>query len=94
MSGSDRPEPLMDEGTPEDAEAACVALVPVVTTAQWSGIPAHPPRSDSNFITHLIATAQHVPQTCCLRRAAPADAKSAYTHHGPLAGCTRTQKII
>jgi hypothetical protein len=84
----------MDEGVPADAGPACVALVPVVTAAQWSGIPAQPPRSDSSFITHLIATAQHVPQTCCLRRAEPADAQNAYTHHDAVSGSTRTRKII
>jgi hypothetical protein len=84
----------MDQGAPADAGEACVALVPVVASAQWTQIPAVKARSDSGFITQLIATAQHVPQTCSLRRAAPADAQYAYTHHGAAAGSTRTQKII
>jgi hypothetical protein len=60
-----------------EARPASVALVPVVTSAQWS----HPPdlsRADPTFVTHLIATAEHVPQTCSLRRATPADAQAAY----------------
>ncbi len=35
-------------------------------------------RADPTFVTHLIATAEHVPQTCSLRRATPADAQTAY----------------
>jgi hypothetical protein len=35
-------------------------------------------RADPTFVTHLIATAEHVPQTCSLRRATPADAQAAY----------------
>jgi len=31
-------------------------------------------------LAQLIATAAHVPQTCKLRRATPADAQSAYGH--------------
>jgi len=36
--------------------------------------------TDASFLTQLIATAAHVPQTCKLRRATPADAQSAYGH--------------
>jgi hypothetical protein len=35
-------------------------------------------RPDTGFVTQLIATAEHVPQTCTLRRATPADALAAY----------------
>jgi hypothetical protein len=35
-------------------------------------------RPDSIFITHLIATAEQVPQTRSLRRASAADAQTAY----------------
>jgi hypothetical protein len=55
-----------------------MALVPMVTSAQWSQIPQLS-RSDSTFVAHLIATAEHVPQTCSVRRATPADAQSAYS---------------
>jgi hypothetical protein len=55
----------------------CVELVPVSGPAQRSrsyrrGLP------DSNFVTHLIATAEHAPQTRSLRRASLADARIAY----------------
>jgi len=35
-------------------------------------------RPDAGFVTHLIATAEQLPQTRNLRRAATADAHSAY----------------
>jgi len=35
-------------------------------------------RNDPSFITQLIATAAHVPQTRQLRRASPEDAQSSY----------------
>jgi hypothetical protein len=44
--------------------------------------PARPirslPRPDASFLTHLIATAEHSPQTRTLRRASSADALAAY----------------
>lgn len=36
------------------------------------------PRTDPSFLTHLIATEQHSPQTRTLRRASSADALTAY----------------
>jgi hypothetical protein len=97
----DQPEQTVDDGVfTEDAESACTkpactALVPVVPSVQWS----HPPllqRADSTFVTQLIATAEHDPQTRALRRATLADAQSAYganRHHTVGAG-VRTRQII
>ena len=83
MSGSDRPEPAADDGVVFDAKPACTALVPMASAASWShhlGQPKAPlTRPDSSFVTHLIATAEHAPQTRSLRRATPADAQNAYT---------------
>jgi len=84
MSGTGRPEQIADDGVIFDVEPAldikpaCMALVPMVTPAQWSPIPQLS-RSNSTFVAHLIATAEHVPQTCSVRRATPADAQSAYS---------------
>jgi hypothetical protein len=62
-----------------DVNPPCVALVPVVESARWSHVPNQLLlRADPTFVTHLIATAEHVPQTCSLRRATPADAQAAY----------------
>jgi hypothetical protein len=97
MSDSDRPEPLADDGVVFDATPACTALVPVIQPAPWSPTLSLPlSRPDSPFVTHLIATAEQVPQTRNLRRATPADAKSAYgaSRHQAQGASVRTQQII
>jgi hypothetical protein len=79
MSGTDRAGQV-DDGVLADAKRPCVALVPMVTAAKWSSISSSQlSLSDSIFVAHLIATAEHVPQTRSLRRATPADAQSAYS---------------
>jgi hypothetical protein len=78
MLDNDRPEFAVDEGVVPDAKPACVALVPVTALVRRSHS-LHPRWSpNSIFVTHLIATAEHAPQTCGLRRATYADAESAY----------------
>ena len=66
-----------EDGVFEDVSQPSVALV---STAQEvraaSKLPL--PRPDPSFVTQLIATAEQVPQTRELRRAAPSDALSAY----------------
>ena len=70
----------IDDGVVSDTGPACVALVPMVTAAHWSQIPRHQlTRSNSTFVTHLIASAEQVPQARSLRRAMLADAQSAYS---------------
>jgi hypothetical protein len=94
MSGSDRAEQAED-GIFEDIEPPCVALVPVMASAEWTQ-PASQPRSNSLFLTHLIATAERAPQTRSLRRATAADARTAYNahqHQVPRAGI-KTRQII
>jgi hypothetical protein len=79
-----QPDPTSEDGDLTDAkpfhvESACVALVPVLPSVQWSQGSGQPlPRPDSIFVTHLIATAEQAPQTRTLRRATPADAQAAY----------------
>lgn len=77
MLGSGRPEQTVDDGVHAGEGPGCVALVPAVATVQWSRVPDQR-LSRADFVTQLIATAEHVPQTCSLRRASPADAKAAY----------------
>jgi hypothetical protein len=77
MPGSDGSETTADDGVFAAEKPACVALVPVVPTVQWSRIPDQG-GSRADFVTQLIASAEHVPQTRSLRRASPADAKAAY----------------
>jgi hypothetical protein len=100
MSDTGRPEQTTDDGVifnakpASDAKPACTALVPTVTSAQWSQIPQLP-RTNSTFVTHLIATAEHVPQTRSLRRASPADARSAYAANQQVQGAAiRTRQIV
>jgi hypothetical protein len=63
-----------------DTRPASTALVP--TTASSYRAPAsRMSRPDPSFVAHLIATAQQLPQTRHLRRAAPQEALSAYAAH-------------
>lgn len=80
MFDTDRSEDIL-EGEVLGAEApACVALVPVTQTVQWAR-KATMARPDPTFLTQLIATAEHVPQTRSLRRASIEDAQTAYGAH-------------
>lgn len=84
-----------DERIVADAEPPCVALVPVIQTVRWSRA-ADPLLSRADFLTQLIATAEHAPQTRSLRRGTPADAKTAYSAkrpQTPTAGL-RTRQVI
>ena len=101
MLSTDRPEQMVEDGVfTEDAESACakpacMALEPVVPSVQRSH-PAHLQRADSIFVTQLIATAEHDPQTRALRRATLADAQSAYgaTRRHTTGAGIRTRQII
>jgi hypothetical protein len=97
MLDTDRPGQTMDDGVLADAKPPCVALVPMVTAAKWSRISSSQlSLSNSTFVAHLIATAEHVPQTRSLRRATPADAQNAYsTNQHRLQGAgMRARQII
>ena len=65
---------------PSAVKPPCVALVPLMPVMQGPRTPDRQ-RSRADFVTHLIATAEHAPQTCHLRRATPADAQIAYKAH-------------
>jgi hypothetical protein len=95
MSGSERPEQTADDGVQTDVRPACVALVPVVSTVHWSRVPDQQ-ASRADFVAHLIATVEHAPQTCSLRRATPADAQTAYRarQSQPPGAGGRTRQII
>jgi hypothetical protein len=97
MTGSGRPEQTDHDGNVADARPPCVALVPMVQPTQWTRTASQPSaRPASTFITQLLATADHAPQTRNLRRASAADAQSAYSANrlqGPCAGI-RTRQII
>ena len=95
MSSGDRPEPEVDDGI--EAKSPSVALVPVIPSAQWSHSPGRRWPANSIFVTQLIATAEHAPQTRGMRRATLADAQSAYSarRQGLARGAgSRTRQII
>jgi hypothetical protein len=95
MLSSSRPDQTIDDGVFAEANPACVALVPVVSTAHWSEVPDQQ-LSRADFVAQLIATAEYVPQTRSLRRATPDVAKAAYqaSQHHPLGAGIRTRQII
>jgi hypothetical protein len=95
MSGTDRPEQPVDDSVLADAKPACVALVPVIPTVDWSRVPDQQ-MSRADFVTQLIATAEYAPQTRSLRRATPADAQAAYqaNRHQAHGAGIRTRQII
>jgi len=74
----DHSEQIVEDAVFEEVAPESSALVPLVPSAHQADIfPL--PRPDPTFLTHLIATAQQLPQTRKERRAAPADALSEYS---------------
>jgi hypothetical protein len=59
-------------------EAPSMALVPLAPAEQAGPASLRLNRPDPTFVTHLIAMAEHSPQTRMLRRAATADVQAAY----------------
>ncbi len=86
-------EQEIEDGVFEDVEPSCAALVPLAQEVHWlRKLPL--PRPDPSFVTQLIATAELVPQTRMLRRAAPADALSAYSMHAVHEAGLHTRQVI
>ena len=105
MLGIDEPGRTEDDGVidakpayvkPACVKPACVALVPMSAPVRRSGPLVRLSRPDPSFVTHLIATVEQVPQTRLHRRAAQADALSAYRAHQAHAPETgfRTRQVI
>ena len=86
---------VIEDGVFEDVEPPCAALVPVAPSVQWlAKLPL--PRPDPTFVTHLIASAEQVPQARSFRRATSEDAQLAYApgrRQRPSVGF-RTRQII
>jgi hypothetical protein len=59
-------------------KAPSMALVPLAPAKPATPASLHLNRPDPSFVAHLIAMAQHDPQTRILRRAATADVQAAY----------------
>ncbi|WP_257167927.1 hypothetical protein [Bradyrhizobium sp. SRS-191] len=56
-----------------------LALLPGTRSSDRRATVIRAARPDAGFVTQLIATAEHLPQTRTLRRAAAADVHSAYS---------------
>jgi hypothetical protein len=86
---------VIEDGVFEDVEPPCAALVPLTPSVPC--LPKLPlPRPDPTFVTHLIASAEQVPQARSLRRATSEDARLAYAqrrHQRPGVGF-RTRQVI
>jgi hypothetical protein len=85
---------VIEDGVFEDVEPTCVALVPLTPVQSLPKLPL--PRPDPTFVTHLIASAEQVPQARRLRRATSADAQLAYAQRRyprPSVGF-RTRQVI
>jgi hypothetical protein len=95
MQAIDRSEEVLDGEVLTDAEPACMELVPITPSLQWSPRPRLA-RPDPGFVAHLIATAAQAPQTRHLRRASLADAQTAYgASQSPRAPVdSRTRQVI
>jgi hypothetical protein len=74
-----RSQQAADDGLPD---APGMALVPLMPAVPRRRVP-YRQLSRADFVTHLIATAEHAPQTRQLRRATPADAQTAYQAQRP-----------
>ena len=77
-TGPNKPSRLKIGETPGTSvqEPASRAVVPIGRTERIS--PARTARPDAFFIAHLIAMADHAPQTRALRRETPAGARASY----------------
>jgi hypothetical protein len=69
------------------------ALVAMAPAPQHAPVSSRMSRPDPSFVAHLIATAEQVPQTRRLRRAAPEEALSAYAAHLQLFSA-QTKQVI
>jgi hypothetical protein len=68
---------VVEDGDFEELAPPSVALVPLARSPQRLR-KFSLPRPDPSFVAQLLATAEQLPQTRELRRAAPADAMNAY----------------
>ena len=97
MLSTSQSERVVEDGAVPAPKSDCVALVPVIPSAQWSHSPC-PQWSlpSSIFVTQLIATAEQEPQARGLRRATLADAQTAYSaNKNPRQGAgSRTRQTI
>ena len=66
------------EAAAAEVATHCLTLVPMAQRGPSAAPIQRLARPDPSFVAQLIATAEHAPQTCALRRATPAVAQAAY----------------
>lgn len=83
-----RSEPHLVSLPPEAASgpSAGTALIPIEPMAERATAALPSPRPSASFLTHLLATAEHFPETRQHRRAHEGDADLAYRADGPRIG--------
>lgn len=89
--------PRGDTGQTDTPAAVSTALVPQTRLERENVPPTRAPRNDAAFIAHLIATAEHAPQTRHLRRASPQDAMAGYratTQAGAVTSARLTSRLV
>jgi hypothetical protein len=80
MTDIGRAEDIIDAEFVDDVPTASVELVPLSARPDVEARTSLN-RPDASFLTQLIATADHAPQTRVLRRGSCADAQAAYGPH-------------
>ena len=97
MLSTSQSEQAAEDGAVPAVKSDCVALVPLIPSAQWSNNSGQQWSLPSSiFVTQLIATAEQEPQTRGVRRATLVDAQTAYSaNQNPRPGAaSRTRQII
>ena len=87
----ERPAPGQPRNTPPEATER--SLVPLAGSPRESR-QAPSARPSPAFLAHLIATAQHAPQTRARSRAEPADAIATYINGMNVSGPPRTRERL
>jgi hypothetical protein len=87
----ERPTPGQPRNTP--SETAQRSLVPLAGRSHGEYREGHSQRPSVAFLAHLIATAQHAPQTRARSRIAPTDAIAHYTSAVSVSVSTQTWSV-
>jgi hypothetical protein len=91
----ERPTLEQSRGQPRDTppETPERSLVPLAGRSDGERREARPARPSVAFLAHLIATAQHAPQTRARSRAEPADAIATYINGMKVSGAPRGKEL-
>jgi hypothetical protein len=88
-----RPHPARRPPEAASGPAAGTALVPVDPVPERATAVLPSPRPSASFLTHLLATAERLPETRQRRRANEADASLAYRTGDPRTGARAAVRL-